>query len=140
MHWPNPWRVLAKSTCWYSVEGREKLYICQPTAGDRQAEYIWVFRDSKTGEGALDVAQVKPNGEHGIHHRGLILLTRLTLVSEDNVLKLATNSRSFGSYSDDYDGLGTELMRIDTSTLTGEVLDIKGYTSSLGITCEKSAE
>ena len=136
----SPSENVRRSVDEYSAEGKEKLYICQPTAGDRQAEYLWVFRDAKTGEGALDVSQVKPNGEHGIQHRGLIRLTRLTVVSEDNVLKLAINSRSSGSYSRDYDRLGAELIRIDTSTLTGEVVDIKGYTSNLGIKCEKSAK
>ena len=136
----SPSENVSRSVGSLTPEGQEKLYTCQPTAGDRQAEYIWVYTDAKTGEGALAVSEVKPIGEHGIHHRALILLTRLTIVSEDSVLKLATNSRSIGSYSRYYDGLVAELIRIDTSTLKGEVVDIKGYTSNLDIKCEKSAK
>lgn len=135
---PSPSENVRRSVEGYSVQGKEKLYSCQPTDGDRKAEYIWVFRDAKTGEGALYVAQVKPIGEHGIHHRGLIRLSRLTLVSADNALKLTTNSQSFGSYSRDYEALGAELIRIDSNTLTGEVVDIKGYASNLAVQCEKN--
>jgi hypothetical protein len=122
----------------YSIVGQKKLFTCQPTAFDRQSEYIWLFIESESGEVTVAISEITPLGEHGIYHNGLVRLRHVAMASSGSTLTFTTSGQSFGSYGDEYSGEGAELIKIDSDSLSGKVVDIKGYASYLDITCSKN--
>lgn len=144
----SPRDKIEKRAANYSIDGYEKIYTCKSLGLDSQGtdqlpkgEYIFVFRNLKNSQISLDIAEfsapwalLDPKNP-GFQNRGLIRLTDVQMISMNDDVIISFNSKTRGSYYKDYDGKETTLLRINKSTMFGDVVEIKGHASNVSVNC-----